>query len=800
MHPSPSVSRLVAVAGSIVLTAVAWLTVPAPAVADDDPPFEITEPDRQRCANYTAQRQPLFGTTHLHTGLSFDASIRFVDYHSGNNPRGAYRFAKREDHIQLPDPQGRQLGPLDPLRFPKTDRALDWGAVTDHSEHFGEMGFCKNLMKGKDGKTIEVPERFSMECRMINGFFYEPGHAQNPELGRNIASNAFTNLTLTSLGTASHNTHLPVCENNKARCLQSELDVWSEVQQAAKHHYDQAPDCKFTTFIAYENTSTPLLNNWHRNVIFRNDRVVERPVNAIDMAVLVNPAPKEVPINSLGGVVPPDTKAAARIEPAPPGAYDHPLPQPFWNQLEADCGGDNVTDGDGTHCEFITIPHNSNLGGGDGLIPPMFLSPYNAADAARHAEMEPLVEIYQDKGSSECRYDPRYLAGTDTIDEFCAFEILDGKTLGSASGVGSGSDTVGAPDTWGDRAYVRNVWKAGVQYAAGKGDVDTDGINPFKMGVVAASDSHTGVMGWHPEDDRWPGHLGIDDAYPTQYSSTIQNSSGGHSVVWAEENSRDSIFAALQRKETYGTSGTRPIVRFFGGWDFPEDACGGDFVELGYAAGVPMGGDLAEVPGEDRAPRFIAAAWKDDGYYREVESGEPEHWPGSKLEQIQIIKGWVDENGDTHEQVYRIAGDAGSPFNAQAAIDPKTCRAREDLGYKQLCAVWQDPDFDPAQHAFYYLRVLEEPVCRYSTLWCQNRIGVDPLNHDDCVEKLDAMASGKFGVTEEERIKNRLKANQGAKCCSDQTTVPFVQPVIQERAWTSPIWYEPKVLGSSSGP
>jgi Protein of unknown function (DUF3604) len=771
MHPSHSVSRLVAVAAA--LTAVAWLAVPLPA-AGDDPPFEVTEKDRPRCASYEKHRQPLFGTTHLHTGLSFDASIRFVDYHSGNNPRGAYKFAKGESRIQLPDPQGRQLGMADPYRYPETDQALDWGAVTDHSEHFGEMGFCKDLMKEP------VPERFSMECRMINGFFYQPGHAPNPGLGRNIASNAFTNLTLTSLGTASYNTHLPVCENHPEKCRQSELAVWDEVQLAAEENYDRSRDCSFTTFIAYENTSTPLLNNWHRNVIFRNDRVVKRPVNAIDMAVRVNPDPIKDPINSLGGIVSADdVDAARRILPAPPGTYSHPLPQPFWNQLEADCTfGKNVTDGKATHCDFITIPHNSNLGGGDGFIPPMFLSPYNAEDAKRHAAMEPLVEIYQDKGSSECRYDPRYLAGTDTIDEFCAFEILDGKTLGSASGVGSGSDAVAAPDTWGDRSYVRNVWKDGIQYAAGDGDVDTDGVNPFKMGVVAASDSHTGVMGWHPEDERWPGHLGIDDAYPMQRSSTIQNSSGGHSVVWAEENSRDSIFAALKRKETYGTSGTRPIVRFFGGWDFPEDACGQDFVELGYEYGVPMGGDLAPHPGGHRAPRFVAAAWRDDVVK-------------TNLQQIQIIKGWVGKDGETKERVYSVAGDPGHPLNAQAAIDPGTCKAREDLGHVRLCAVWEDPYFDPEQHAFYYVRVLEEPVCRYSTLWCRNRIGVDPLDTAKCSEKLTAMASGKLGATEEERIENTLKAEHGAMCCSDQTSTPFIQPVIQERAWTSPIWYEP---------
>lgn len=769
MHASQSVP----VTLSAVLIAASWLAAPA---AGEQPPFEITEKeeDRQRCANHKKEKQALFGTTHLHTGLSFDASIRFVDYHSGNNPRGAYKFAKGGHHIQLPDPQGLQRGEADPFRYPETDQPLDWGAVTDHSEHFGEMGFCKELI------DKPIPEKLSMDCRMINGWFYQPLRAPNPQIGRTLASDAFTNLTITSLGSVSHNTHLPVCNNHPERCQKSEMAVWDEVQRAAEDHYDRSPYCRFTTFIAYENTSTPLLNNWHRNVIFRNDNVVRQPVNAIDMAVVPNPHPETVPVNTLGGIVrKDDPEAVARIAPAPPGEYSHPLPQPFWNKLEHDCTkGHNTTGGKGTRCDFITIPHNSNLGGGSGYIPAMFLSPYNAADAERHAEMEPLVEIYQDKGSSECRYDPRYLAGTDTIDEFCAFEILDGKTLGSASGVGSSTDAVAAPDTWGDRAYVRNVWKDGLEYAAGVADVDTNGINPFKMGVVAASDSHTGVMGWHPEDERWPGHLGIDDAYPMQRASTIQNSTGGHSVVWAEENSRDSIFAALKRKETYGTSGTRPIVRFFGGWDFPANACQQDIVEQGYGRGVPMGGDLPSRPLEAGAPSFITAAWRDD-------------FIKTNLQQIQIIKGWIDSNGKAQERVYTVAGDPGSPLNPEAAIDPVTCKAHKHLGHRRLCAVWQDPQFDPDQHAFYYVRVLEEPVCRYSTKWCRHHIGVDPLNNAKCTERLSAMADGKVGNNKAEIIEAKLKADQGAMCCSDQTTTPFVQPVIQERAWTSPIWYQP---------
>jgi hypothetical protein len=747
------------------------LLLAAPALAQKgqapaNPPFEVTE-DRPRCSNYEPRRQPLFGTTHLHTGLSFDASIRFVDYSSGNNPRGAYRFAKGLSTIQLPDPSGLQKpGPAvggGPSRSPKIDRPLDWGAVTDHSEHFGVMGFCKKEFLGKD-----VPERFSMECRMINGFFYVPLHAINPVLGSTLAANAFTQLTIMNDGAISRNTNLPVCNNNPELCKKAELEVWTEIQAAAEEAYDRTADCKFTSFVAYENTSTPLLNNWHRNVIFRNDRVVKRPVTAIDMAVQVNKDPLVEPINTIGGVVTEADKK--RVWPVPVGTKaTHPLPQPFWNKLDEDCAqGKNVTDGKAKRCDFITIPHNSNLGGGVALIPPLFMDPYNVADAKRHQEMEPLVEIYQDKGSSECRYDPRYLAGTDTIDEQCAFEILDGKTLGSASGVGSGgSGGASPPSTWGERAYVRNVWKDGIEMAATR---KYDGINPFKMGVVAASDSHTGVMGWHPENEQWPGHLGIDDAYPVASASNIQNSTGGPSVVWAEENSRDSIFAALKRKETYGTSGPHIVVRFFGGWDFAADACEKDFVEMGYSQGVPMGGDLPAPSGSAGAPTFIVAAWRDDMLK-------------TNLQQIQIIKGWVGKDKKAHEVVYTVAGREGSALNPEASLDPATCKPKPELGSTRLCSVWKDPQFKADEHAFYYVRVLEEPVCRYSTLWCRKWIGVDPLDNSRCKQDLAAMQNG--------TADQKLKAAQGAMCCSDQTTTPFVQPVIQERAWTSPIWYEP---------
>src|SRR5262245_17627429 len=749
----------------IILTALlSLMTAASTATAGERPgiPFEITE-IRQRCDHFDPNRLPFFGTTHLHTGLSFDASIRFVDFSSGNDPRGAYRFAKGLSSIQLPDPLGFQ-GP-DPLRNPRIDRPSDWGAVTDHSEHFGEMGICKNFL-GRD-----APGVLSMECRMLNGFYYQPGTSPSNTLDRDLASQAFSQLTMMNLGPNSRNTRLPLCVNNPTECTASELAVWQEMQMAAEEEYDRSRNCTFTTFIGYENSSTPGGTNWHRNVIFRNDRVVKQPINAIDMAVQPNDSPTTGgpdgvgrPPTWIGDTVPADPD----VFPVPPGTFvTHPLPQRFWNRLERDCPfGANITNGTATRCDFITIPHNSNLGGGVSLIPPLFLDPFNQEDARRHARFEPLVEIYQDKGSSECRWDPRFRAGVDTRDEFCSFEILDSMSLGSASGVGGagGAGSLVAPQDLSDRAYVRNVWKEGLRQAQEL----WAGVNPFKMGVVASSDSHTGVMGWHPENQDWPGHLGIDDAFPVQRPSTIQNSSGGHSVVWAEENSRDAIFEGLKRKETYGTSGTRPIVRFFGGWNFNKNLCGTNFVPTGYAQGVPMGGDLPPKPSGKASPQFIVAAWKDD-------------FIGTNLEQIQVVKGWVTAKGEKKEKTYRVSGDAGNPNDPSKDVDPRTCQPKPG-GAERLCQVWADPDFNASEPAFYYVRVLEKPVCRYSTLWCRERIGVDPFNLSQCQQDLDRMANSDDPV-------QQAKAEQGASCCSNQTTFPFVQPVIQERAWTSPIWY-----------
>jgi hypothetical protein len=231
----------------------------------------------------------------------------------------------------------------------------------------------------------------------------------------------------------------------------------------------------------------------------------------------------------------------------------------------------------------------------------------------------------------------------------------------------------------------------------------------------------------------------------------IEATPGGLAVVWAEENSRDALFAAMRRREVYGTSGSRPILRFFGGREASLHCGDPAFVESAYAGGVPMGGDIGPVRGS-RSPKFGVLAFKDPGTVSA---------PGAPLQQVQIVKGWVDAGGQSHEKVFDVAG---NPQNG-AGVDTTTCTPT-GAGFDSLCAVWSDPEFDASQRAFYYARVLENPTCRWSTYLC-NQQGVD--------------CSGTPPTGYEE-------------CCN-----PAVPKTIQERAWSSPIWYRPEGIARVRG-
>jgi hypothetical protein len=270
------------------------------------------------------------------------------------------------------------------------------------------------------------------------------------------------------------------------------------------------------------------------------------------------------------------------------------------------------------------------------------------------------------------------------------------------------------------------------------------GVNPFKFGLMASTDTHNGMAGG-VEERSFPGHLGTADdratkrvAYDPGFAGNASNGPGGLIGVWAEQNTRDAIFDALRRREVFGTSGPRIPVRFFGGWDYPEALCADPArLQIAYRDGVPMGGDLppAHTP---QAPLFLVSAARDPG------TGTA---PGGLLQRLQVIKGWVDADGSSHERVIDVAG---SPNNG-ADVDPASCAPRGH-GHAQLCAVWRDPDFDPARRAVYYARVVENPSCRYSAWQC-------------------------LGIPANERP-------------ADCNLTPAEQQ-IQERAWSSPIWYTP---------
>ncbi|HLK12736.1 MAG TPA: DUF3604 domain-containing protein [Candidatus Binatia bacterium] len=476
-----------------------------------------------------------------------------------------------------------------------------------------------------------------------------------------------------------------ICGADGHVCLQAAGAVWQRVQEAAEQAYDRSAACAFTTFIAYEYTGTQAVSTLHRNVIFRTDRV-----------------------------------------PAPTTFFEQPTPQGLWAELRSTC----IAGLDG--CDVLAIPHNSNESNGK-----MFLVEYPGASdvdqqrtaAELRAAMEPVVEIYQHKGDSECMNGLSGVIGAP--DELCDFEKRRRPPVpdcGGGTGAG-GTITAGCVSRL---DFVRGALLAGLSEAARLG------VNPYRLGIVASTDTHNGTPG-KTDEATWVGHRGTDDDTPAFrlgpgqfYPGGILFSPGGLAGVWAEENSRPAIFDALRRREVFGTSGPRIAVRFFGGFGLSAGLCKApDLVARAYARGVPMGGALPP-RGRAAAPTFVVSALRD-----------PE---GAPLQHVQIIKGWI-ENGAAHEQVFEVAGDAANG----ASVDAPTCTPRGP-GADALCGTWTDRAFRADQPAFYYARVLENPTCRWSTYQC-----------------------------------NALAPADRPPSCSD----PSVPKTIQERAWTSPIWYQP---------
>jgi len=523
-----------------------------------------------------------------------------------------------------------------------------------------------------------------------------------------VAANWWANRAVTSPGGAKSF----AC--TLSDCDAGHISYWAKIQQAAEDHYDRSSACEFTTFVGYEYTDAPNHKNMHRNVIFRNEHVTNTAISTYDT-----------------------------------GSYNFP---DLWVKLREQC-----IDGK-PGCDVLAIPHNPNLSGGL-----MFRDPETPLEAENRTFFEPVIELTQHKASSECRFDRLRGIGLDTEDELCDFEQAVADNLGMLGTLhGEVATERAAPvamEDFASRNMARNALKDGL--AIGQ----EDGFNPFKFGFIGSTDTHSATPGG-AEENNYVGHLGRRDAGYRNVQDHFFDNPGGHAVVWAEENSRDAIFNGMRRKETYATSGTRPIVRFFAGWNYEDGLCqADDMIEQAYAGGVPMGGQLTHAQ-HSEAPSFLLSAQKDSG-----SAGNP----GTDLQRIQIVKGWVDADGKTHERVIDVAG---NPANG-AFVEPASCKP-VGQGASNLCAVWRDTEFDSSQNAFYYARVLENPSCRWSTLQCQ-AAGVNPFS-EQCGSQAEQATI---------EAQNRgAKGDVYGKCCLNPDTQPFYSPVIQERAWTSPIWID----------
>ena len=458
--------------------------------------------------------------------------------------------------------------------------------------------------------------------------------------------------------------------------------IWSRYLETAEQLNDPG---RFTTLIAYEWTSTEKGNNLHRNVLYRDGADLARQMNPYTTAESFNP-------------------------------------EDLWSWM--------ATYEETTGGRVLAVAHNGNLSNGTMFpyeVNPATGQPLTADYARDRARWEPLYEITQIKGDGETH------PLLSPNDEFADYGTWDKNNLGPYAKT---ADMI-------PREYAREALQQGLLLE------DRLGTNPYKFGVVGSTDSHTSLA--TAEEENFFGKLGHAEPNPERIHEPLnkftdeiswlgwESLASGYTGVWATENTREAIWGAMARKEVYGTTGPRMTVRFFGGWDFEAaDANNRLPGAIGYTKGVPMGGDLRAAPA-GKAPTFLVAALKDP-------------YSGN-LDRVQIVKGWVDGAGQTQEQVYDVvwSGDRrpGADGKLPAVgntVDVENATWTNTIGAAELITVWEDPDFDPTQRAFYYARVLEIPTPHWSAY--------------------DAL---RFGVE-----------------------LPADAPRWhQERGYTSPIWYTP---------
>ncbi len=629
-------------------------------------------------------RNPYYGDLHVHTKYSFDAYVFGVTA----SPDDAYRYAKGEG---VKHPLGYEMKLREPLDFyAVTDHGFYMGmiqAYADTSTDISQNEFAEPFhnLNRLDNLTVEsAGERSNIFSSVLGATIIQPYPDWHPKLLKAY----LTRNTQGALQSFDYDIH---------------KSAWADVARSANEHNDPG---HFTTFIGYEfTTSTDIEGgNLHRNVIFNSSKASIRPWTRIDS---INPEDLWT-----------------------------------WQDKLRDKGVDT-----------IAIPHNSN--GSNGQMFEMESFKGNALDieyANKRMRNEPLVEITQVKGTS----DTHPLLSPD--DEWADFEIMDVR-------VGSRPPTYSKPSG----SYVREAYLNGLTLEFTKQG------NPYKFGLIGSTDTHV-VAASLDESNFWS-KVGLLDGDPEnrgsvplkeenverldeymrafnqpvsrvsleqgEYANTgfTQWGASGLAAAWAEENTRESIFNAFRRKETFATTGTRIAVRFFGGYNLSSiDLNSQSLVSEAYEKGVTMGSDLLH--NENKIPEFLVWAQRDKN--------------GAPLQRIQIIKGWIDNNsGRPKEKVFDVACSDGMqpdpitnrcPDNG-ARVNINDCSITTNVGSSELKTVWKDPEFAPDDKTFYYVRVLENPTCRWST-W-------------------DAIKAG-------------FKPREG------------LHETIQERAWSSPIWYIPE--------
>ena len=462
-------------------------------------------------------------------------------------------------------------------------------------------------------------------------------------------------------------------------------DVWDDITRTADQFNEPG---RFTALIGYEWTSVPKGFNLHRNVVLRDDGSRARQV---------------IPLTTL-----------------PPLGTQDPLDLYQWlEDYEAKTGG-----------KALAISHNGNLS--NGWMFPM-VETYAGGKVDKNyvdlrAKWEPLYEVTQIKGDGEAH------PSLSPNDEFADYETWD---------VGNLDLTELKKPGMVNREYAREALKNGLALEK------KFGTNPYKFGMVGATDSHTGLS--TAEEDNFFGKSTSVEPSATRIQHPFVASdlgawegyklaASGYQGIWASENTREALFDAMERKETYATTGPRMMVRFFGGWEYNEDDLRSRTPAfVGYEKGVPMGGDLSNAP-TGKAPTFMLIALRDP--------------IGANLDRIQIIKGWLDKKGKTHERVYDVAVSDSRTIGADgrcktpvgSTVDLEAANWTNTIGASELAVVWTDPEFDPNQKAFYYGRVIEIPTPRW-VLYDKLRLGAE--------------------IPKEAELTH------------------------QERAYTSPIWYTP---------